>query len=190
MLKYLFAFYLIVFSLGLNAQGNSFDKRLIEGDTIQPTQLKKVYDPRKASSLSAMLPGLGQIYNDSWWKVPILYTGIGFAIYYIDLNNDNRILATEAVKDLLAQQAAGETISENRLRAFRRQADFWRKNRDLVILTLVGVYGLNIIDASIDAHLKGFNVSDNLATFKPKLGVINNGAPYVGIGVTIPIRSR
>lgn len=190
MLKYLFAFYLIIFSFGLNAQRTSVSDRLVEGDTIQPTQLKKEYDPRKASTLSAMLPGLGQIYNDSWWKVPILYTGIGFAVYYIDLNNENRILAADKVKELLAEQANGVVISENQLRALRRQADFWRKNRDLVILTLVGVYGLNIIDASIDAHLKGFNVSDNLATFKPKLGVINNGAPYVGIGVTIPIRSR
>jgi hypothetical protein len=190
MLKYLFAFYLIVFSLGLNAQGTSVSDRLIEGDTIQPSRLRKEYDPRRASSLSAMLPGLGQIYNDSWWKVPIIYTGIGFAIYYIDVNNDNRILATDEVKNILAQQAAGEVISENRLRAFRRQADFWRKNRDLVILTLIGVYGLNIIDASIDAHLKGFNVSDNLATFKPKMGAISNGTPYVGIGIIIPIRSR
>lgn len=190
MLKYLFAFYIIFCSFGLNAQGNSFDKRLIEGDTIQPTSLKKEYDPRKASTLSAMLPGLGQIYNDSWWKVPILYTGIGFAIYYIDYNNDERKEWTAIAEDLLAKEAKGEVINQNSLRVARRGADAWRKNRDLVILTLVGVYGLNIIDASIDAHLKGFNVSDNLATFKPKVGVINNGAPYLGIGVTIPIRSR
>ena len=91
---------------------------------------------------------------------------------------------------MIEKQKNGETISENKLRVFRSNADYWRKNRDLVFLTTLAIYGLNIIEASIDAHLKGFNVNDNLANFKPKVGVINNGSPYLGVGVTIPIRSR
>jgi hypothetical protein len=192
MLKHFLFFCLTLFALSSHAQKNETQSKnlILTGDTIQPQQFNKDYDPRRASTLSAIFPGLGQIYNDSWWKVPILYTGIGFAVYYIDYNNDLRKFYTELAEELLAQQASGVVINQNQLRVARRGAEVFRKNRDLVFLTLIGVYGLNIIDASIDAHLKGFNVSDNLATFKPKIGVINNGTPYMGIGLTIPIRSR
>lgn len=192
MSKFLLLFFLAISALSVKAQDREqqSNRIIITGDTIQPQKLKKEYDPRRASTLSAIFPGLGQIYNDSWWKVPILYTGMGFAVYYIDFNNDRRKEFTAIAEDLLAQKASGILINENQLRVARRGADAWRKNRDLVFLTLIGVYGLNIIDASIDAHLKGFNVSDDLASFRPKLGAISNGTPYVGIGLTIPIRSR
>ncbi|MFT6971896.1 MAG: hypothetical protein ACJAXX_002471 [Roseivirga sp.] len=192
MLKYFLSFSLIFLALSIHAQDKKVisNNLLLTGDTVQPQELKKEYDPRRASTLSAIFPGLGQIYNDSWWKAPIIYTGMGFAVYFIDYNNDQRKIFTKLAEDLLVQKASGVAINENALRVARRGADIWRKNRDLVFLTMIGVYGLNIIDASIEAHLKGFNVSDNLATFKPKIGVINNGAPYIGIGLTIPIRSR
>lgn len=149
---------------------------------------KKYYDPKKASRLSAILPGLGQIYNDSWWKVPILYGGFGVTIYYIDFNNKQRIFWEDLAKDLIQQQNDGAAIDTNALRVYRRRADSWRKNRDLLYLVTVGVYVLNIAEAAIDAHLKGFDVSENLGlNLKPKIGVINNGVPYLGMGITLPI---
>ncbi|WP_053223252.1 DUF5683 domain-containing protein [Roseivirga seohaensis] len=183
------------FALGFGAMAQDpteiMDKGLVEGDTVPPDiELKKEYDPKRASTLSAIFPGLGQIYNDSWWKAPIIYVGMGTSIYFIDYNNQKRKDYTVLVKELLAKKKNGETINENELRVYRRNADYWRKNRDLVFLTTLAIYGLNIIEASIDAHLKGFNVNDNLANFKPKVGVINNGTTYLGVGVTIPIRSR
>ncbi len=183
------------FALGFGAMAQDpieiMDKGLVEGDTVPPDiELRKEYDPKRASTLSAIFPGLGQIYNDSWWKAPIIYVGMGTSIYFIDYNNKERKRYTELVEELLAEQKSGQVINENELRVYRRNADYWRKNRDLVFLTTLAIYGLNIIEASIDAHLKGFNVNDNLANFKPKVGVINNGTTYLGVGVTIPIRSR
>ncbi len=194
---------LLLTSLTLSAQQ---EKKVVKGgelgkiDTLtlakkeQPAEEiklkkpRKFYDPKVASKRSAIIPGWGQIYNDSWWKVPILYGGFALSFYYIDFNNEQRLLYEGLAKELIADQAAGVPINENELRVYRRRADTWRKNRDLLYLVTIGVYVLNIAEAAIDAHLKGFDVDENLGlNLKPKLGVINNGSPYLGIGITLPI---
>lgn len=194
---------LVVTSLSLNAQEGKTKRKGGELDKIdtltitqpeaKPEEIKlkkprKFYDPKVASRRSALVPGWGQIYNDSWWKVPILYGGFALSFYYIGFNNCQRVFYENLAKELIAQQAAGTPINENELRVYRRRADTWRKNRDLLYLVTVGVYVLNIAEAAIDAHLKGFDVDENLGlNLKPKLGVINNGSPYLGIGLTLPI---
>lgn len=160
------------------------ERGLIGGEVVKPSKAQKYYAPKVATKRSAIIPGWGQIYNDSWWKVPILYAGFGAAGYYIYFNND---LYHEYL-DLYNEEIAKPSPNEDYVRVYSRRADTWRKNRDLVILTTVGIYALQIIDASVDAHLKGFNVDENLAlNIKPKLGVISNGTPYVGMGITLPI---
>ncbi len=163
----------------------------VQGDTLQIEKLSKrqlkirskVYDPRVASQRSAMIPGWGQIYNDSWWKVPILYTSFGVSVYFIYFNDSQY----HEAKTLLSEERNGGN-DPNRIRVFSRVADNWRRNRDLVVLTMAGIYALQIIDATVDANLKGFNVDEDLAlNLKPKLGVISNGAPYLGVGITLPI---
>lgn len=157
---------------------------LITGEQIELKPTKKYYDPRIASTRSAIFPGWGQIYNDSWWKAPIIYAGFGLAIHFVGLNERNRNLNLESAAFELAQAVP----NQNRIRVFRQRADGWRKNRDLVILGIIGGYALQIIEASVDAHLKGFDVDENLAlNLKPKLGSISNGTPYVGFGFTLPI---
>lgn len=157
---------------------------IISGEKVEVNPNQKYYNPRIASKRSAIIPGWGQIYNDSWWKVPVLYTGFGVAIHFIGVNERNR----NENLDFAAEELAKDTPNENLVRIYRRRADNWRKNRDLVILTMAGIYALQIIEAAVDAHLKGFNVDENLAlNIKPKLGVISNGAPYLGFGVTLPI---
>ncbi len=156
----------------------------IVGDPVIVKKEEKIYNPKKASSRSAIIPGWGQIYNDSWWKVPIIYGGFGLAIHFVGVNegfrNDNLAL--------VEQELAKDEPNDNLVRIYRRRADNWRKNRDLVFLTMAGLYALQIIDAAVDAHLKGFNVDENLAlNIKPKLGVISNGAAYIGVGITLPI---
>lgn len=160
------------------------NRGLVGGEVVKPSKNQKYYDPKVATKRSAIIPGWGQIYNDSWWKVPILYGGFGVAAYYIDFNND---LYHEYL-DLYNEEIAKDDPNEDFVRVYSRRADTWRKNRDLVILTTVGIYALQIIDASVDAHLKGFNVDENLAlNIKPKVGVIGNGTPYIGMGITLPI---
>jgi nitrogen fixation-related uncharacterized protein len=186
---------LICCSLSLRAQKNKRNKDLVEkpliaGDTVEIIKPQKHYDPKIASRRSAILPGLGQIYNDSWWKVPILYAGFATNIYFIGYNNEQYEDAKGTVEELLIieEETGLSPTQENELRSARRQTDYWRNNRDLLYITLLGIYGLNVLEATIDAHMKGFDVSDNLAlNLKPKVGVISNGAPYIGVGLTFKI---
>ena len=190
-----FGLVLFITSFGLFAQRSSNDTtsiKTLKEDTIALKKLSKrklkiqskYYNPRIASKRSALIPGWGQIYNDSWWKVPIIYGGMGVSLYFVGFNEDQR-------NDWLglAEEESTKTSPDlNLLRIYRRRADQWRRNRDLVIITMIGLYGLQIIDAAVDAHLKGFNVDGDLGmNLKPKFGVISNGSPYVGVGVTIPV---
>lgn len=197
-MKYTFFITLFLLTFGVTAlhaqEENLGSESKSQEETVKKEKKRKLknpnkyYDPKVASRRSAIIPGWGQIYNDSWWKVPLLYGGFAITIYYIDFNNDQRLFYEGLVTELLAQQAAGQTINANTLRVFRRRADTWRRNRDLLYLVTIGVYALNIVEAAIDAHLKGFDVSENLSlNLKPKLGVINNGSPYLGLGLTFAI---
>lgn len=177
--------FLLLSSLLLHAQEVELTDT-VKVEKLSKRQLKirsKIYDPRTASQKSAMIPGWGQIYNDSWWKVPILYTSFGVSLYFVYFNDGQ----FHEAKTLLAEERAGNN-DPNRIRVFSRVADSWRRNRDLVVLTMAGIYALQIIDATVDANLKGFNVDENLAlNLKPKFGIISNGAPYLGVGITLPI---
>jgi hypothetical protein len=188
MKKLIYVFLLLSISpVILTAQDTlSTNRGLIDGEIVDIQEPQKFYDPKVASRRSAIIPGWGQIYNDSWWKVPILYAGLGVCIYFVDYNHQEFKFWEGVARDELAKPP--DQQDSNLLRQAQARADNWRSNRDLVFLTTLGVYGLQIIEASIDAHLKGFNVDDELAiNLKPKVGIINNGAAYIGIGVTLPI---
>jgi hypothetical protein len=131
------------------------------------SQLPK--NPRKATILSAVLPGAGQVYNGKAWKVPILYAGFMTDIYFIGYNNKRY----QTFRTALFAFDDGDTSqfpSLNRA-ALVRNVDFWRQNRDLTILLLAAIYALNLIDANVDAHLSGFDISDDIAMkIEPNVG--------------------
>jgi hypothetical protein len=137
---------------------------------------KRTFEPRKAAIYSAILPGLGQIYNKKYWKVPIVYTAVGIPIYTFVDNRRwyNRIrfaltvlsngTADPDYADNLAKvhpklQYFVENNKEPSLLNYRNE---YRKNMDYSILFTLLFWGLNVIDATVDAHLKGFNVNENL----------------------------
>lgn len=154
----------------------------------------RTYSPRKAAIYSAIFPGLGQIYNKKYWKVPIVYAAIGIPIYTffdnkqwynrtryalsvveIGAGNPGYDDALESVHpELLSLTKAGQS---NSLLNYRN--DF-RKNMDYSILFTLLFWGLNVVDATVDAHLKGFNVNDNLS-MQVKPAILSNQA----IGVSI-----
>lgn len=181
--------FIVFFFLGLNCYGLQNDlsnnSKVELGDTVKVRKREgKIYNPKKAARRSAIIPGWGQIYNDSWWKVPVLYGGFGVALYFVDFNNDR----FETFLGLIAEEEAKDDPNADLIRIYSRRADTERNNRDLVILTMVGIYGLQIIDATVDAHLKGFDVDENLSlNLKPKFGVISNGTPFIGMKLTLPI---
>lgn len=124
-----------------------------------PNKLPK--NPKKATILSAVLPGAGQVYNGKAWKVPILYAGFMTDIYFIGYNNKRYQTFIQAL-NAFDEGDNSQFPSLNR-DALVRNVDYWRQNRDMTILLLFGIYALNIIDANVDAHLSGFDISDDLA---------------------------
>lgn len=133
-------------------------------DTTE-TVVKKKHSPLKATIMSAALPGLGQIYNGKWWKVPIIYGGFGGLIYSSVFNDlkcqtyRNAYLLRIDDDPNTVDQFDGRYSDAN----LRELVDFYQRNRDLSLIFTGVLYALNIIDASVDAHLKDFDVSDDLS---------------------------
>ncbi|TLF42290.1 hypothetical protein FEK29_15850 [Maribacter aurantiacus] len=160
--------------------------------TIKKSRNINPLAPSKAAFYSAVLPGLGQIYNKRYWKVPLVWGAIGGSVYAYTWNNDNYKRFRTAFKRRQAgftdDEFNGEGIFpllddgdlENQQERFQRDRDLW------LVLSIVA-YSLNIIDANVDAHLKQFNIDNNLALdFEPYLdlnAVTNN--PTYGMALTI-----
>ena len=134
------------------------------------------YNPKKASRLSAVLPGLGQVYNKQYWKVPVIYGGYAVIGHYIKFNNQMYI----DFKNALILETDNDELTLNPFPNFNRTSlernmDFWRRNRDMLIIFTGAYYLLNIVDAHIFAHLNEFDNDNNLdLSIKPSLEKINN----------------
>lgn len=124
-----------------------------------------VYDPlgpAKAAFYSAIIPGLGQIYNGKYWKLPLVYAALGTTTYfYIDNNNQYNTYRNAFKQRLTGQEDEffGVLTDQNLIDAQK----LFRRNRDLSLLFVIGAYILNIVDANVDAHLQQFNVNENLS---------------------------
>ena len=151
---------------------------LTEADSIKAIVGKPEHSPHRATIYSAVLPGLGQIYNKKYWKVPLIYIGLGTFGYFIDWNNDQYMQYREAYADIVDDDPNTNSFEELNFEgrwdldnsgqrsqftdALKRAKDTSRRNRDLVIMSTVAFYALNIIDASVDAHFFDFDISDDL----------------------------
>ncbi|KAB2817553.1 DUF5683 domain-containing protein [Phaeocystidibacter marisrubri] len=136
------------------------------------------HSPTKATLLS-LIPGGGQIYNDKWWKVPIIYGGLATSGYFIYDNNQQLRFWTNIINQRLDSTQTDEyegIYSDNQLFTIQNS---YRRYRDLSIIITVAIYGLQILDANVDAHLYNFDVSDDISlhwepTFvaDPRLGAV------------------
>ncbi len=149
---------------------------------------KKVHSPKQATIRSALVPGWGQIYNKKYWKVPIVYAGIGIPGYLFFDNkqwyNRTRYALSVVVNELTDAESLAkvhpqlrvlvERKAEGALINYRNQ---FRRDMDLSILITLLMWGLNVVDATVDGHLKGFDVSDDLSMkIKPSMITGNFGA--------------
>lgn len=136
--------------------------------------------PSKAAFFSAILPGLGQAYNKKYWKVPIVMGIIGGSIYGYSYNNTEYNRYRDAFKKRRAgftddefydinNDGIGPDVSDDSLQNAQER---FQTDRDLWLLLSIAFYALNIIDANVDAHLKQYNVDENLVLdFKPYLNL-------------------
>ncbi len=142
---FIFCFFLISFA---NAQ-----------DLTEPIQ-----SPRKAAILSSTLPGLGQIYNKKYWKIPIIYAGLLTSAYYINDNNVQYKLYKDAyLKRLDNNPDNDDFVGEYSSGDLLILKDFYRRNREISILCFVGTYIINVLDASVDAHLFDYDISEDIS---------------------------
>ncbi|PHS54687.1 MAG: hypothetical protein COB01_00665 [Lutibacter sp.] len=135
--------------------------------------------PSKAAFYSAILPGLGQAYNKKYWKIPFVYAALGSGIYLYSVNNSNYNRVRNSFKlrknnkpDEFDGLDGKPFLSEDALISAQ---ETYKKDRDLSLLVSVGLYVLQIIEASTNAHLLQHNVNNNL-TINPKLikNTVNN----------------
>lgn len=138
----------------------------------------KAHSPRVAAIRSAIFPGLGQIYNKKYWKLPIVYgalgTCAGIFIYNLGNYKDTKFaykvkynMRVNRTDSALYPQIKSQLkpLSEESLRFYRNQ---YRRDIDYSALVFLILWGLNVVDASVDAHLKSFDVSPELSLeFKP-----------------------
>ncbi|MFN4082262.1 MAG: DUF5683 domain-containing protein [Bacteroidia bacterium] len=121
------------------------------------------HSPKKAT-LYSLIPGGGQIYNRKYWKVPIIYAGFAALAYSTYFNNTEYNRFKTAYRQSVAQQPITDPELANvPQQMLRNTREFYQKNRDLSVIGIAGLYALNLIDAAVDAHLKQFDVSDNLS---------------------------
>ena len=119
----------------------------------------KSHSPRKASLFSLVLPGAGQVYNKKYWKLPIIYGGFVGLAYSFNLNQTKYInYRTDYINSLSGtydgKYSAGQLLTLQR---------YYHRYRDLSVIGAAFLYILNIVDASVDAHMLTFSVSDDLS---------------------------
>ncbi len=163
-------FYILLFTFLLGNTTLLAQTELGEGlrinDTIKKTKINMLA-PSKAAFYSAVFPGLGQVYNKKYWKLPLVYGALGTTIYFYMSNNKKYHLYRDAYKRRLEGFTDDDYTYLDNSRLISAQK-FYQKNRDLSALLTGLFYVLNIVDANVDAHLMQFNVNDNL-TVKPDL---------------------
>lgn len=134
----------------------------IENESEQHLNKDSVFVSSKSAwtavLMSAVVPGAGQIYNESYWKAPVIWGLTGWLVYnWIDNNNNYK-----SNKDLYAQ-----TEDED----YRRLRTFYRDQRDLFSIYLGLTYVLNLVDAYVDAQLFDFTVEEDFFIRQPRLNV-------------------
>jgi len=156
------------------------DKLRSDGVVFEDAQLKKIKPinplaPSRAAFYSAVFPGLGQIYNKRYWKVPLVYAVIGGGILIYDFNNTQYNRFRDAFKsrqagftndeffDLNPDDGITPTQADLGLDDLENQQERFQRDRDLALVVTILMYALNIVDANVDAHLKQFNIDDKLS---------------------------
>ncbi len=147
---------------------------------IDTTKTKK-HDPRIATFRSAVLPGWGQAYNRKYWKIPIIYAALGTtaAIFVYNLKT------YKSLREAVILRSDDDPTNDNQVdpdfinlstESIRSYRNEYRQNIDYSVLVFLLFWGLNVVDATVDAHLKAFDVSSDLSMrIRPGFNSINNG---------------
>lgn len=154
---------ILLFSAHSQKVGND-SIRVIEGEvkTVAHEDLELVHSPKKATILSACLPGAGQIYNKKWWKAPIVWGGIGTALYLSQQHrNDYHFWKDQYIRRVDTDLEDDYPNASNA--SLENQMETYRKWMETSYIVAGAIYVLQILDANVDAQLMSFDVSDDLS---------------------------
>ena len=169
-------------------------------DNVKVPKARKPHSAKKATIMSACLPGLGQIYNGKWWKVPIVYAGLG-GLGYMAYNNyyeyNSYLNAYKYVSDPQSienplteyEQQLAQRYQASQLQTYKES---YRHDFELYTIILVAWYGVNIIDACVDGHLYTYDISDDLSfNIDPMIATertpLNPGMPLAQAGLSFKL---
>lgn len=179
---------LIVLALPTWAQLANDSTSIADSTALTQKEIDRLFwkpDPMRAVWLGAIVPGLGQIYNRSYWKLPIVYGGFMGCIYAVTWTNNQYIGYKDAYRDIYYDIQNG-TVSDNPDKSYnailpegytinsmggadtyKSRLKEWQnaslRNRDMAILVTIAVYALSLIDAYVDAQLFDFDISNDLS---------------------------
>lgn len=147
----------------------------IKADTVvtatKTAKTKREHSPKAATIMSACLPGLGQIYNGDWWKVPIVYAGLG-GLGYLSFSNHHEyksyLMAYEYKTGDLPE---GSTMSDYALQLagkydpsqLQTYKESFRRSFELYTILLAVWYGAQVVEACVGGHLYSYDISDDLS---------------------------
>ena len=170
------------------------------GDAAVNYSTNDVSNVKKATTLACIFPGAGQIYNRSYWKVPFVVGGFASMIYCIDWNNRgfqrfkkayNLLADYEQHPDKYPNGPTDEFQGRYSASYIKNMRDNFRRNRDLCIIISGALYALQIIDAHVDAHLKDYDISDDLTmnleplVDYPYIPSMNANRPVFGFNMSL-----
>lgn len=163
----------------------------VDSSSAPVQKVKEPHNPRKATIRSAIIPGWGQVYNKKYWKVPIVYAALGITGYVFADNIKTYREVRYAYQVTVGRDTASwdkvapylrvfvENNATSSLDNYRRE---FRRNIDYSVLVFLLFWGLNVVDATVDAHLKDFDVSPEISMkLKP---LLPNNTAQMGFGNT------
>jgi len=200
--------FFIIITGNLDVRGQQI---VISSDSLKVTApvVKVVRSPKKASIYAALFPGLGQIYNRKYWKLPIVYGGYAGLIYVLGWNNNNYKDFFQGYRIVAQHTSAASLKPDDRLfldnliknpsisldnpstytyisSQLKSGKDFYRRNRDLTIIGIAALHVLSIIDASVDANLFDFDISDDISMrIEPAPVSLGNQTMVLGVNLAI-----
>ena len=170
------------------------------GDTAMCYSTNDVSSVQRATTMAMICPGAGQIYNKSYWRVPIVLGGFATTIYCIDWNNRGYQRFKKAYRLRADYDANPEAYPNGSQDEFggrysgtflKNLRNSYRRNRDLCILLTAGLYVLQIVDAHVDAHLRDYDISDDLSVdITPMVNCAYNpvmGGADLSVGMNISL---
>ena len=182
---------ILCFTAGNAQVDTSADSVIIEAeDTVLMKSYAARFNPKKALLFAAAVPGLGQVYNKKYWKVPLVYGGIAVMAWNIDRFHtfyvDYKTQLFENLEAGRVQEDVEHPVTGLTTRQLRSAVDKAKYKQDFWMIMMGAMYLLQIVDAHVDAHLKEFDLNPNLrVSVQPTLERDQMLGRQTGVSMTI-----